>query len=431
MLAQPFLEELHESLVNMDTIKFLRYENKLLILLSFIFGFVLFDRMALSFLVPFFDKELGLNNTQIGLLSSMLALAWAISGYLMGTLSDKTGKRKQYLITAVVIFSVCSFISGLSTSFSFLLMARVIMGVAEGPVLPLAQSIMIDASSEKRRGFNIGFMEGLVGNIFAMLAPIVLVALATKFSWRSTFFIAGIPGLILAAFGLFYIKETTPIIAKEIKSKTSILFLLKHRNIWVSVLLSSCIMTWLAAQVTFMPKYLISIKGLSEADMGKIMSGFGLGAIIWGIVGPAISDKLGRKPVTIIFIFLSAFAPLSVVYFGNNISSLLTFVLLGTSIMGVLPLVLGIIPSESIPRQNIAKTLGLVIGAGEIVGGFILPTIAGWLADRFGLHTPFLVASGAAFCASVIACFLYETVPSRVNKNKEQDPLAKGANYKK
>src|SRR6476620_10402820 len=121
------------------------YENKLLLLLSFIFGFVLFDRMALNFLVPFFDKELGLNNTQIGLLASLLALEWAISGYAIGTLSDKTGKRKKYLLISVTIFSVCSFISGLAASFAFLLTARVIMGFAEGPVLPLTQSIMVGA----------------------------------------------------------------------------------------------------------------------------------------------------------------------------------------------------------------------------------------------------------------------------------------------
>src|SRR6187455_1813771 len=103
--------------------KIFSYENKMLILLTFTFGFVLFDRMALNFLVPFFDNELGLNNTQIGLLASLLALAWAISGYVIGTLSDKTGKRKQYLLLSVVIFSVCSFISGLAASFVFLLMA--------------------------------------------------------------------------------------------------------------------------------------------------------------------------------------------------------------------------------------------------------------------------------------------------------------------
>src|SRR4051812_25985114 len=178
---------------------FSNYENRLLVLLTFTFGFVLFDRMALNFLVPFFDKELGLNNTQIGLLASLLALAWAISGYLIGTLSDKTGKRKQYLIASVVIFSLCSFISGLVASFAFLLLARIIMGFAEGPVLPLAQSIIAGASTEKRRGFNMGFMQSFGSNLLGtMLAPLVLVALATSFGWRNAFLIAGIPGLILA-----------------------------------------------------------------------------------------------------------------------------------------------------------------------------------------------------------------------------------------
>ena len=278
--------------------------------------------MALSFLVPFFDKELGLNNTQIGLLSSLLALAWAISGYLMGRLSDKTGKRKQYLIIAVSIFSICSFISGLAASFAFLLLARIIMGFAEGPVLPLAQSIMVDASTEKRRGFNMGFMQSFVSNVLAMLAPIVLVALATNFGWRNAFFIAGIPGLVLAVLGFFYIKEKKAAEVKEKKQKTSIAVLLKYRNVRVAILLSCCIMTWLSAQLTFMPKYLISVKHFTGEDMGKTMSTFGLGAIIWGIVIPALSDKFGRKPMVIICFLLSALMPLSVIYSGKSFGGL-------------------------------------------------------------------------------------------------------------
>jgi MFS family permease len=174
--------------------KIFSYENRLLVLLTFTFGFVLFDRMALNFLVPFFDKELGLNNTQIGLLASLLALAWAIAGYAIGTLSDKTGKRKKYLIISVAIFSVCSFISGLAASFAFLLVARIIMGFAEGPVLPLAHSIMVSTSTEKRRGFNMGFMQSFGSNLLGtMLAPVILVALATNYGWRNAFFIAGVP----------------------------------------------------------------------------------------------------------------------------------------------------------------------------------------------------------------------------------------------
>lgn len=224
--------------------KHFSYENRLLILLSFTFGFVLFDRMALNFLVPFFDEELGLNNTQIGLLASLLALAWAISGYVIGTLSDKTGKRKKYLLLAVVIFSACSFISGLAASFAFLLMTRIIMGFAEGPVLPLSQSIMVSASTEKRRGFNMGFMQSFGSNLLGtMLAPIILVALATSYGWRNAFFIAGVPGLILAVIGFFVIREAQTTAGQEQKSKVNLTYLLGHRNVWVAILLSCCMMT--------------------------------------------------------------------------------------------------------------------------------------------------------------------------------------------
>lgn len=214
----------HTKTCHMSANRLFRYENKLLILLSFTFAFVIFDRAALSFLVPFFDKELRLDNTQIGLLASLLALASAVSGYLMGTLSDRTGKRKQYLIIAVAIFSICSFISGLADSFAFLLLARIIMGFAQGPVLPLAQSIIVDASAEKRRGFNMGFMQSFGGGLVMMLAPIVLVALAINFGWRNAFFIAGVPGLALAALGFFYIKETKAMEVKEKNKKHLLLF---------------------------------------------------------------------------------------------------------------------------------------------------------------------------------------------------------------
>jgi MFS family permease len=388
------------------------YENKLLLLLSFTFGFVLFDRMALNFLVPFFDKELGLNNTQIGLLASLLALAWAISGYVIGTLSDKTGKRKQYLLLSVVIFSVCSFISGLAASFVFLLMARIVMGFAEGPVLPLAQSIMVSASAEKRRGFNMGFMQSFGSNLLGtMLAPIILVALATSYGWRNAFFIAGVPGLILALIGFLVIKETHKTTVSEQKLKVSLTFLLKYRNVWVAILLSCCMMTWMFAQITFMPKFLVDIKHFSEEDMGKTMGVFGLGSIIWGAVVSALSDKIGRKPAVIFFFFMSMLMPLAVVYTGTSFGSLAPMVLLGATTMGCFPIVLATIPSETVPRLYVAQTLGLVMGIGELVGGFAAPAIAGWSADRFGLHSPFLIAAGASFIAGCIAFLLVETAP--------------------
>ena len=52
------------------------YENVLLCVLFLTFGFVFFDRLALSFLFPFMEQELQLSNSHLGMLSSVLALAW-------------------------------------------------------------------------------------------------------------------------------------------------------------------------------------------------------------------------------------------------------------------------------------------------------------------------------------------------------------------
>ena len=395
--------------------KFFSYENKLLILLSFIFGFVLFDRMALNFLVPFFEKELNLNNTQIGLLASLLALAWAISGFLIGRLSDKTGQRKKYLLISVVIFSICSFISGLAASFAFLLVARIIMGFAEGPVLPLTQSIMADASSEQRRGFNMGFMQSFGSNLLGtVLAPIVLVQMAIQFGWNNAFFIAGIPGLILATLSFFFIRETP---AKQKESAVAkVSELLKHRNVWVAILLSCCMMTWMFAQITFLPKFLVSVKHFTEEDMGKIMGAFGVGSIIWGAVVPALSDKFGRKPVVIFFFLISMLMPLSVVFAGNDFGPVALLVLLGATSMGCFPVVLATIPSETVPHKYIAQTLGLVMGIGELVGGFGAPALAGWSADRFGMNAPFFIAAGAVLIAALVGFLLIETAPAKLRK---------------
>ncbi|MBS0344518.1 MAG: MFS transporter, partial [Proteobacteria bacterium] len=114
----------------------LTYENKILALMSLTFGFVMFDRLALNMLLPFIAPELGLNNTQIGLLASGLGLAWAVSGYVVARVADRQQRRKQWFVASVLLFSLASVSSGLATSFVILLATRICLGLAEGPVLP-------------------------------------------------------------------------------------------------------------------------------------------------------------------------------------------------------------------------------------------------------------------------------------------------------
>src|SRR3984885_9186068 len=108
------------------------YQIGLVALLSVNFGIVFFDRNALSFLMPFVLPDLGLNNTQVGMLASALSLTWACAAFGIGVVSDKTGSRKALLIIATLAFSICSFLSGIATSFAMLLAAGVPLGARGG-----------------------------------------------------------------------------------------------------------------------------------------------------------------------------------------------------------------------------------------------------------------------------------------------------------
>src|SRR5665213_3833258 len=90
------------------------YQWRLTALLSLSFGFVLFDRNALSFLMPFVQPELGLNNTQVGMLSGGLSLTWAVAAFGIGVVADRFGSSKKWLVLCTVLFALCSFGSGLA-----------------------------------------------------------------------------------------------------------------------------------------------------------------------------------------------------------------------------------------------------------------------------------------------------------------------------
>src|SRR5699024_9466188 len=136
------------------------YQNILLAILFCTFGFVFYDRLALNYLAPYWMEELGLNHAALGLLGGIPALTWAISGLLLGFISDKLDRRKPLLVIAVVGFSVFSALSGLVGGLASLLLLRALMGITEGGVLPLSQTLMMFSSSEKRRGLNMGLLQG-------------------------------------------------------------------------------------------------------------------------------------------------------------------------------------------------------------------------------------------------------------------------------
>jgi predicted MFS family arabinose efflux permease len=402
----------------------LSYETRLVFLLGLTFGFLFFDRNAASYLTPFIAKDLGLNNTQIGLLGSALSFTWAISAYAFGAWSDRTGVRKAFLLTSVVSFSLCSFLSGIAQSFGVLLTSRLLMGLAEGLYLPVAMAIMLVVSSEKRRGLNMGVMQNLFSNLLgSFAAPFVLVTIAELYNWRLSFYIAGIPGLICALLIWRYVHEpertSTPARADSTAEKRhmGLAEMIRVRNVWLCVLISCFMVPWMVLGWVFMPPFYNDYLHIAPSDWKYLMAVLGASAAVGSFVVPALSDRFGRKPIMIGFSLLGVLVPLSLLYYSGPLLLLGALIFIGWLASGVFPLFMGTIPAESTSPRFVATAMGLIVGVGEIIGGAGGPALAGWVADQTSLAAPIVMQAGCALMGGVLSLFLVESAPAKVRQS--------------
>ena len=397
----------------------MKYESRLIWVLGITFGFLFFDRNAANFLMPFIAADLHFSNQQVGLVASALSFTWAIGAFLGGAYSDRSGRRKIILLVSVVAFSACSFMSGLVSSFLALFFVRMLMGLVEGPFMPVAQSLLALESSEARRGHNMGVLQNFGSNILgSFAAPLVLVAIATAFNWRISFFIAGLPGLVMALFIARYVHEPKlhPLHAETAAADGSKWAgaMLRHRNMWLCMLMSIFMVAWMVIGWAFLPLYYVKVRQLSAGEMSLLMSVLGLSAAFFSFVVPRLSDRYGRRPVVVAFNLIGLLVPLAALHFHGSLYALAALIFVGWSASGTFPLFMATIPSETIPARYIATSVGMVVGLGEILGGVSGPAVAGWAADLHGLQAPLLIQGGCAIVGMALATLLRETAPIKL-----------------
>ena len=413
------------------------YQTLLVFLLSLNFGIVFFDRQAANVLMPLgIESELGLSQTQIGVIAGGMSFTWAIAAFFVGGLSDSLGKRKVLLIAATIAFSLCSFLSGLATSFLFLFAARLLMGAAEGGVMPISHAMVASEVDPKRRGLAQGVAQNLGSNLLgSFAAPVVLVAVAQAFSWREAFYFAALPGLLSAALIWFMLREPE---MPEREARPARSFgqvagdwfnaaaeAMKIRNMWICVVVGILMVAHFVITWAFMPLFLVNARGMDETSMSYLMGSLGIAAAIYSFAVSGLSDKIGRKPVMVFLPFLSVVGPLGVLlldpgaFDGFAVAGmsgyavvLVPIFFIGWMVNGVFPIFMATIPSETFPPMQHATVLGLAMGFCEILGGVFGPPIAGALNDAFGMETFLYMLMILAVISGFISMGLRETAPA-------------------
>ncbi len=399
--------------------KFWSYENGLLLLMCLCNGVVALDRLTVNFLGKPIQDEFHLTNTQLSLLSSALSLVIAPSGFLLASIADSTRQRKLILLITLTAFSLFSALPAMIFAYPLLMSSRLLLGLAEGPILPIAQSIMALESTPSRRGLNMGVMQNLgAAAVGVGIGPIVFTQLAQHFGWRTAFLVSGVPGLLLVAAIVFLVRppsERPPgLDLPRATREGGLLDVLKTRNILLCIAISGLFSAWLLVQNIFLSLYLQNHDGWRLTSVGYVIAGTGIAQAVAGTVAPAISDRIGRKPALAAMCTFGMVAPLVTLLIPGASPVLGVALFIGWLAGGAGPLFISIIPTESVAPRHAATAVAIALASGEVFGGILGPFVAGRAADTFGLAAPFWITAIAAAICGVLAQFLVETAPSRV-----------------
>lgn len=394
------------------------YEWKAVTLLALGFGLVSIDRFMIMPLFPVMMKDLNLNYQDLGLITGILAVTWGISSLFMGKLSDRFGHR-AIIVPAVILFSLLAGFSGLATGLLSLMLIRAVIGAAEGAFTPASIVATLEASKPSRHGLNLGIQQAAMPLFGLALAPILVTQLLHVVAWHWVFAMVMIPGLIVGFLLHKVLRNTDPSAAAEhtiTHDATSHRWtdVFNSRNVPLNILGMMCWLTVLVVLGAFLPNYLLDYMGLSLEQMGYVLSAIGFGGAAGTILLPCLSDRIGRKPVMVLSVIGGVASLYLLINTGADTTRLFISLFLTVFFdFGLICLTVGPSTTESVPARLMSTASGFVVGIGEIFGGGIAPSLAGYVAHNHGIQYTLLLAIGAMAAGLLITLAIKETAPVR------------------
>ena len=380
------------------------------------------DRYVVSALLPDLKRApMHLDDFQLGTLMSGFLIVYMLAAPVFGRLGDR-GSRPRPIAIGVFLWSLATGVSGLARNYAQLLAARAIVGIGEAAYGTIAPSLLADFFARRTRGrafavFNMAIPVG------AALGYIVGGLMRQHFSWHAAFYVAGIPGVLLAVLILRLPDPqrgaqdengpgSSPVTGEPAgkggASWAVYLRLIRQRPYLLTVLGYAAYTFALGGLAFWMPTFLERVRGIPAE---KASAGFGEIVVLTGFIGTFAGGWLGDYwlqysrqaylwmsgwitllAVPAAYLALAAAAP-AVFYPALIAAELLLFMSTGPINTAIVNLVS---PAER------ASAVALSILAIHLLGDVLSPSIIGGLSDVSSLGAAVMIVPGAVAISAAL-----------------------------
>jgi MFS transporter, OPA family, glycerol-3-phosphate transporter len=367
--------------------------------------------------------EKGFSKSQLGVALSGVSIAYGISKFLMGNVSDRSNAR-TFLTLGLVLSALSMIVMGVfqfaTSTIAIMFLLLFLNGWFQGMGWPPCGRVMVHWFSLKERGFKMSVWNTAHNIGGGLVGPLAIAGIAIFGSWQSKFYFPGFIALIFALIAYILIRDTpqscglppiekykndyasnyTEEHEKELSAKRIFFdYVFNNRVLWYIAFANAFVYLVRYGVLDWAPTYLKEAKGFTVNESGWAYFAYEYAGIPGTIICGWLSDKVfrGRRaPATIIYMALVLCAV--VLYWknppGHPVVDNIALIIIGFLIYGPVMLI-GVQALDLVPKKAAGTAAGLT-GLFGYLGGALFANIAmGAVVDHWGWDGGFVVLVAA------------------------------------
>jgi MFS family permease len=357
-------------------------------------------------ILPLYAREFGVSRTGAGVLVSSFAVARLIFDPVGGIAADRMGPRR-IMTAGGVVLALASVLAAMAPNYGILVVARVLEGFGSAAFATAAMHTIISRTDKSRMGREIAFFQtGLLGGV--AVGPFIGGRAAELGDFTTPFWIYAVMGVVVAVISWRSVEEVVPS-AKPIGELWRSAGTTLRTPAFAGLLFVAFAMFVMraGARITLIPLYGAEELGLSESQIGDVLAISALVTVLIVNPGGWLVDKVGRRPVLVGGLALTA---VTVAAYGQTATY--GGLLAVSAVFGIVAGLVGIVPPTLVgdlaPPGAEGSAVGIYRMAGDL-GLIVGPIMLGAVADRGDFTLGFNIAAGLLVVGAVIGLFMRDT----------------------
>jgi len=373
------------------------------VLFASFFAFVAFAFVfqLMPSLVDFVKRDFAINDTEFGLLSTVVMVPGIFIALPFGLVVNKYGFRTLGFLSTILA-ALGGLITALSPTYTIAILGRVILGIGGAFIIVGTPTLIPQWFPHKESGKAMGVFSANMPVATIIAFPTALI-LADAYGWRSAFYVGSVAAVIAAVIFLVLVKEG-PLKGQQLTAVQwkDAMQAIRTAEVWKASVIWMLFNATAIAFLTFAPTLFETFKGLEPLDARILASVLMYAAAVLVPVFGWVSDKSGKRKSFMIVGGVMLGLALNAASYATGFSLILSVTVLGIAAAMVPPLVMAV-TADSLP-PHLAGTGFSIVTFCQNIGIAASGPVAGYILQTTGrLDSTFLGISVFSFAAAATA----------------------------